>query len=348
MITILKIKNYGEAKMFKKLTLLLTLVGMLVASGEVNVYSHRHYDTDKQLFKTFEKETGIKVNVVKAKANELIKRLEKEGKYSKADLLITSDAARLHLAKSKDLLQPVDSKFLESVIPANLQDDENYWFALTKRARVIVYNKDKVKASELSTYEDLTTDKWKNRVLIRKASNIYNQSLLASMIAEKGEAEAKAWAAGMVKNMARTPKGSDRDQMRAVAAGIGDVAVVNTYYVGKLLHGEKENDRKVGALMGVFFPNQDGKGTHVNISGVGVTKYSKNRENAVKLIEFLASKEAQESFAKANYEYPANSNISPSDLLKSWGNFKESTLPLAKLGENNKAAVKIFNQVGWK
>jgi len=328
-------------------TALVATIGM-AATQEVNIYSHRHYDTDKQLYKIFEQNTGIKVNVVKAKANELIKRLEKEGKNSPADILITSDAARLYLAQQKGLLQTVQSNLLDNVIPSNLRQKDGYWYALTKRARVIVYNKEKVNPASLSTYEALTAPEFKGKVLIRKASNIYNQSLLASMVANDGEKNAKAWAKGMVNNFARTPKGSDRDQMKAVAANVGDVAVVNTYYVGKLLNSKKRSEVEVGKKMGVFFPNQNENGAHINISGAGVTKYSKNKENAVKLIEFLVSPKAQSMFAKANYEYPVNKNVETSALLKSWGTFKEDTLALEELGKNNSKAVKIFNEVNWK
>jgi iron(III) transport system substrate-binding protein len=296
----------------------------------------------------FEDKTGIKVNVVNAKANELIKRLEKEGTNSPADLLITADVGRLYLAQQKGLLQSVDSKFLNDTIPENLRDKDNNWFGLTKRARVIVYNKEKVKPEELSTYEDLTTSKWHKKVLIRQSSNIYNQSLLASFIASQGEEKAKNWAEGIVNNMARTPAGSDRDQMKAVVAGVGDVAIVNTYYVGKLLNSKKKNEVFVGKKMGVFFPNQADRGTHVNISGIAITKSSKNRENAVKLMEFLVSENAQSIFAEANYEYPVNPAVKPSKLLQSWGEFKEDETPLYKFGKYNATAVKIFNEVNWK
>jgi len=335
--------------MMKKLIAgtLLTVVS-IVSAAEVNVYSHRHYDTDKQLYKMFEQETGIKVNIVKAKANELIKRLENEGKNSQADVLITSDAARLHLAQSKGLLQKVDSDILNKAVPQNLRQKDGYWYALTKRARVIVYNKEKVDPKKLSTYEDLTTDKWKGEVVIRKASNIYNQSLLAAFIANNGEESAKKWAKGMVNNFARTPKGNDRDQMKAVAAGIGDLAVVNTYYVGKLLNSKKTSEVEVGKKMGIFFPNQNTTGTHINISGAGVTLASKNKAEAIKLLEFLVSPKAQSLFGKANYEYPVNSSVEPSELLKSWGTFKEDDLALEQLGINNAKAVKIFNEVNWK
>jgi iron(III) transport system substrate-binding protein len=335
--------------MLKKviITALLATIGF-AATQEVNIYSHRHYNTDKKLYKIFEKDTGIKVNIVQAKANELIKRLETEGKYSPADILITSDAARLYLAQEKGLLQTINSKKLNELVPSNLRQKDGYWFALTKRARIIVYNKDKVDPSTLSTYEALTNKELKGKVLIRKASNIYNQSLLSSMIANDGEKKAKSWAKGMVNNFARTPKGSDRDQMKAVAANVGDVAVVNTYYVGKLLNSTKTAEVMVGKKMGVFFPNQNGRGTHINISGAGVTKYSKNKENAVKLLEFLVSAKAQSMFAEANYEYPVNKSVEPSPLLKSWGTFKEDNLSLEELGKYNAQAVKIFNEVQWK
>lgn len=335
--------------MLKKLlaTALVTTIGFS-ATSEVNIYSHRHYDTDKQLYKMFEKNTGIKVNIVKAKANELINRLESEGKNSPADILITSDAGRLYLAQEKGLLQTINSKILNETVPENLRQKNGYWFALTKRARVIVYNKDKVNPSQLSTYEALTSSEFKEKVLVRQSNNIYNQSLLASIISHKGEKNAKAWAKGIVSNFARDPKGSDRDQMKAVAANVGDLAIVNTYYVGKLLNSNKTSEVKVGEKMGVFFPNQNDRGTHINISGAGVAKYSKNRENAVKLLEFLVSPKAQSMFAEANYEYPVNKNVKPSALLESWGTFKEDTLDLEELGKNNAKAVKIFNEVNWK
>ncbi len=337
--------------MLKKLLLsLAVLTSSLIASSEVNVYSHRHYDTDKKLFKMFEEQTGIKVNVIKAKASQLIKRIESEGKNTPADVLITVDVGRLVLAQDKGLLQSVSSDILNKAVPSNLRQKDGYWYGLTKRARVIVYNKDTVNPSELSTYDDLTTPKWHKKVLIRKSNNIYNQSLLASFIASQGEQKAKQWAKGMVNNMARVPAGNDRDQMKAVAAGVGDLAVVNTYYVGKLLNSKKSKEVEVGKKMGVFFPNQGAneKGTHVNISGAGVVKYSKNKQNAIKFLEYLVSPKAQELFAKANYEYPVNPNVQPSDLLKSWGIFKEDTTPLEAFGKNNANAVKIFNEVNWK
>ncbi|CAL2104265.1 Iron uptake protein A1 [Tenacibaculum sp. 190130A14a] len=315
---------------------------------EVNVYTHRHYKADQELFAQFEKETGIKVNVVNAKADELMQKMTTEGELSPADVLITVDAGRLVRAKKKGLLQSATSEFLDKTIPTHLKDVDNNWFALTKRARVIVYNPEKVKPEDLSTYEALTEDKWKNKILIRSSGNIYNQSLLASIIANNGEEKATEWAEGMVANMARSPKGNDRDQVKAVVAGEGDVAVVNTYYIGKLVNSKNPEEVKAGEGVKIFFPNQDDRGTHINVSGAGVAKYAPNKENAIKFIEFLASKKAQEVFAKANYEYPVNKEVEPSDLLKSWGDFKEDTLSLTKLGENNKNAVLVFDKAAWK
>ncbi len=321
---------------------------VVTKAQEVNVYTHRHYAADQELFAQFEKETGIKVNVVNAKADELMQKMTSEGEQSPADVLITVDAGRLVRAKDKGLLQGVTSTTLDKNIPAHLRDTDNAWFALTKRARVIVYAKDRVKPEALSTYEELTSDKWKKKILIRSSSNIYNQSLLASIIAHDGVEKAKAWAEGMVANMARTPKGNDRDQVKAVVGGEGDIAVVNTYYIGKLLNSKNPEEVKAGEGVGIFFPNQDGRGTHINVSGAGVAKYAPNKENAIKFIEFLSSKAAQEVFATANYEYPVNPEVKASELLTSWGAFKEDVLPLAKLGENNKKAVITFDEAGWQ
>lgn len=317
-------------------------------SKEVNVYTHRHYPSDQVLFAQFEKETGITVNVVNASADELMQKMTLEGNQSPADVLITVDAGRLVRAVDKGLLQSVTSKTLDSIIPLHLRDKDGQWFGLTKRARVIVYAKERIKPEDLSTYENLANNRWKGKILVRSSGNIYNQSLMASLIANNGEEVATGWAKKMVENMARSPKGNDRDQVKAVVAGEGDVAIVNTYYIGKLLNSKDPEEVKSGKGVGIFFPNQEGRGTHINISGAGVAKFSPNKDNAVKFIEFLASDKAQEVFAKANYEYPVNKNVEISPLLKSWGVFKEDTLLLSALGKNNKKAVLVFDSVGWK
>ena len=316
--------------------------------GVVNVYSHRHYPSDQELFKKFTETTGIEVNVVKAKADELMSRMETEGQDSPADILLTVDAGRLQRAKAKGLLQAVESEVINQQVPAAFRDKDNMWVGMTIRARLIAYAKDRVNAEDLSTYEALTEPKWNGKVLVRQSNNIYNQSLLASMIANKGEEGALAWAKGMVENMARDPKGNDRDQMKEVVKGTGDVAVVNSYYIGLLLHKGDSAERAVGEQIGVFFPNQETTGTHINISGAGVAKHSPNKENAVKFLEFLTSQEAQEVFASANFEYPVNPNVKPSELLQGWGEFKADTADFGKIGELNTKAVQLFDQAGWK
>lgn len=327
------------------------ILGMNVASAndeEITLYSHRHYESDDALFDKFTELTGIKVNVVKASADELIERIKAEGENTKADILMTADAGRLHRAKAADVLQPVDSETLQRRIPDHLRDPQNNWFGFTKRARIIAYAKDRVQPEDLSTYEALADPKWQGRILVRSSSNIYNQSLLASLIAAHGEEKALEWAKAVRENMARPPQGSDRDQMRAVAAGLGDVAIVNTYYVGLLRNSSSEKDREVGKAIGVFFPNQDGRGAHVNISGAGVTRASKNKKAAIRFLEFLVSDEAQTSFPRTTYEYPVVPSVEWSELLKIWGDFKADSLNAAKLGELNQAAVKIFNKAGWE
>jgi iron(III) transport system substrate-binding protein len=317
-------------------------------SKDLNLYTHRHYPADQELFAQFEKETGITVNVVNASADELIQKMTLEGSNSPADVLITVDAGRLVRADENGLLQSISSVTLDSLIPSHLRDKNGKWFGLTKRARVIAYAKNRIKPEELSTYENIANNRWKGKVLVRSSGNIYNQSLMASIIANNGEEVAKGWAKKVVQNMARSPKGNDRDQIKAVVAGEGDIAIVNTYYIGKLLNSKKIEEVRAGEGVGIFFPNQNDRGTHINISGAGVAKYAPNKNNAIKFIEFLASSKAQEVFAKANYEYPVNPNVEASDLLKSWGTFKEDVLPLSALGKYNKNAVLVFDTSGWK
>ena len=322
--------------------------GVSESEQSVSVYSHRHYDVDQRLYDEFTEQTGIQVNVVKAGADELIQRLEAEGEDTPADILITVDAGRLYRAKERNLLQPIRSEILEARIPDHLRDPENYWFGLTKRARIIAYAPERIAAGALSTYEDLTNAKWSNQVSVRSSNNIYNQSLLASIIAHLGESEARQWARGVVENFARSPKGNDRDQLKAIAAGIANIAVVNTYYIGIMTHSDNAEERRIAQSLNILFPNQQGRGTHINVSGAGVTKYAPHAENAVRLLEFLVSDEAQREFAAANYEYPVVPGIPVSETVESWGEFKEDELSLNRLGELNTAAVRIFDEVGWR
>ncbi|WP_019039634.1 Fe(3+) ABC transporter substrate-binding protein [Psychroflexus tropicus] len=336
----------------------LLLVSVLVLSckteekkdekNELTVYTHRHYESDQELFKEFEEESGIQLNIVNASADELIQKMSLEGAESPADVLITVDAGRLYRAKSKDLLQSFSSEMIDSIVPSHLRDEDKQWVSLTKRARVIAYAKDRVDSTQLSTYENLTSEDWDDKILVRSSSNIYNQSLLASIIANKGNEFAENWAQGVVENMARDPKGNDRDQVKAVANGEGDLAIVNTYYIGKLLNSSDKDEVDAGNSVSIFFPNQNTTGTHVNVSGIGVAKHASNKENAIQFIEFLLEEKAQNIFAGSNYEYPVNPNVEPADILKSWGDFKEDELSLNELGKNNKEAVIIFDKVGWK
>ena len=335
--------------MIKKLALSsIILASSLLASSEVNVYSHRHYDSDKVLFKKFEERTGIKVNVVTAKAEELVSKLAIEGENTPADILITADIGNLYEAKEKKLLQPIDSKILEENIPSHLKDDKAEWFGLTKRARVFVYNPAKIKESDLSDYLSLTDAKFKGRIITRSSMNAYNKSLLASIIANHGEEKALEFAKGLVSNFAYDPKGGDRDQIRAVAAGDADIAIVNTYYLGVMLNGKDQKDVDIAKSVKLFFPAQKTTGTHINISGAGVTNFAKNKENAVKLIEFLSSEDAQSTFAEGNHEYPVNPKVKPSGTVASWGTFKEDNIALNEVGKNSKKAVEIATQGNWK
>lgn len=314
----------------------------------VNVYSHRHYPSDEVLFKKFTEKTGIKVNLIKAKADELLQKIEMEGENSPADVLLTVDAGRLFRAKSKNILQAIESAEITKNVPTSFMDTDKQWVGLTVRARLIAYSKDRVKPEELSSMADLTNPEWKGRVLVRQSNNIYNQSLLASIIYNEGEEKAKEWASGIVANMARDPKGNDRGQMKEIVKGTGDVAIVNSYYVGLMLNDKDEEMRKVGEQIGVFFPDQEGKGTHINISGAGLVKHAPNKANAIKFLEYLTSAEAQSVFASANYEYPVNPSVQPSELLQGWGTFKADTTDFSKIGELNTQAVKLFDEVGWK
>lgn len=322
---------------------------------EVNLYSARKEKLIKPLLDQFTGQTGIKVNFVTGKADALLKRLQSEGDNSPADLFITTDAGRLHRAKEAGVLQPVESDVLNEVIPENLRDKEGYWFGLSQRARPIFYVKDKVKPEELSTYESLADKKWKGRICIRSSNNIYNQSLVASMIAHNGKEAVETWAKAFVANFARPPKGGDRDQIKAAAAGQCDIAIANTYYYGAMLTNEKDPAQQQAAkAVSLFWPNQhdtaEGKarGVHVNVSGIGMTSAAKHKEAALKLMEFLVNKAAQKWYADVNHEYPVVADVEWSELLKSWGKFKADTLNLSRLGELNTEAVKLMDRAGWK
>ncbi|WP_307392584.1 Fe(3+) ABC transporter substrate-binding protein [Bacillus horti] len=317
-------------------------------AGEVNLYSARHYDIDAELYGMFEEQTGIKVNVVEGDAPELIERMKREGASTPADLFITVDGGILNTAKVADILQPIESDVIDAQVPADLRDVDSHWVGLSTRARVLVYAKDRVDPSELSTYEDLATEKWQGRVLARSSSNLYNLSLIASLVAINGEEETQEWANGIAANLARDPEGGDRDQAKAVVAGAGDVAIMNTYYIGRMTVSDDAEEVKVAESVGIFFPNQETTGTHINLSGVGLSKYSQNKENAIKLIEFLTDVEAQSIISQANFEYPVNTDAEWPEILESWGTFEHQKIDFAAYGENNPKAVEIANKAGWK
>ena len=339
--------------MLKKLVLVTALLAtplIAVAEGEVNVYSSRQEQLIKPILDKFTAASGIKVNLVTGKDDALIERLKLEGENSPADLLMTADAGRLARAKDLGLSQVVESEALKTAIPENLRDPENQWFGLTYRARPIFYVKEKIKPEDLSTYADLADPKWKGKICVRSSDNIYNQSMLASMIASQGTEAATKWAEGLVKNFARPPEGGDRDQLKAAAAGMCDLAISNTYYYGQMLASEAPEDKAAAEKMAIFWPDQgeQGRGTHINVSGATVTKAAKNKENAVKLLEYLVGDEAQAWYAEHNQEYPVKDAVPASSLLKGWGDFKADSINLSELGKHNAEAVKIMDTVGWK
>lgn len=320
----------------------------VVNADEVNIYSARQEALFKPLLDIYTKDTGVKINLVSGDADALIKRLELEGDNSPADLLLTVDVARLYRAKAAGLLQPVQSEVLASTIPASYRDSEGYWYGLSVRARVIVYAKDRINPTELSTYESLADPKWKRQVCVRSSSNVYNQSLVASMVVHEGVDRTENWVKGLVANFAREPKGGDRDQISAVAAGQCSLALVNTYYLAGMLKSEIEAEVAVANKVQLFWPNQDGRGTHVNISGAGITKAAKHREAAVAFLEFLVGRKAQEWYAEHNDEFPVRTDVPLSATLQQWGGFKADQVALDQFGIHNAEAVRLMDRAGWK
>lgn len=318
--------------------------GAAPITGEINIYSSRHYDTDLALYEDFTKQTGIKVNRIEAEADALIERIQAEGEFSPADLLITTDAGRLWRAEEAGILAPVESKVLEERIPANLRDPAKRWFALTTRARIVIYNKAKGAPQGLATYADLAKPEFKGRICMRSSSSVYNIALLASMIAHDGEAKAGAWAKGVVANFQRPPQGNDVSNIEAVAAGECDISLVNTYYLARFATPEK---KQVLDAVGIIFPNQATTGTHVNMSGAGVVKTAPNRANAIKFLEYLSSESAQKYLANGNNEYPAAKGVAPTSAVEALGSFKADPLPAATIGKNEAKAAALYNAARW-
>lgn len=321
----------------------------VAARDEVNLYSARQEYLIKPLLDRFSEQTGINVNLVTGNADALLQRLRSEGRNSPADVLLTVDAGRLHRAREAGVLQPVESQLLNDVVPAHFRDPDGYWYGLSVRARPIMYSIERVDPQTLSTYEDLAGPEWNDRICIRSSGNIYNQSLVASMIAAHGAERTESWARDFVDNFARDPEGGDRDQIRGVANGECDIAIANTYYLGYMLSDEADPAQQEAARkVAVFWPNQQGRGAHVNVSGAGVTTAAPNRDNAIRLLEFLVDEDSQRWYAERNHEYPVREGVPVSDTLESWGEFRADSLNLSRLGELNREAVMIMDRAGWK
>ncbi len=322
------------------------LVAPAAAQEKVlNLYSARHYQTDEALYADFTKATGIRINRLDGREDELVERIRSEGANSPADVLITVDASRLEAADAMGLFQPLNSPVVESRVPANLRTPN--WAAFSTRARVIVYNKAALRADQVRHYEDLAAPALRGKVCVRSGSHPYNLSLGGAMIAHVGEAKTEAWARGVVANFARAPKGGDTDQIRAVAAGECAVALTNSYYVARLMRSAKPEDRQVVDAIGVVWPNQGGTGTHVNVSGAGILKHAPNREAAVKFLEYLAGDAAQRYFADGNNEWPVVPGVKPNAELARLGTFNADPLPIGTLAKNAALAQKVFDRAGW-
>jgi iron(III) transport system substrate-binding protein len=318
--------------------------------AELNLYSSRHYDTDDRLYSEFTAQTGVRVNIIEGTEDQLIARIQAEGANSPADVLITVDAGRLWRAEQAGLFQPVTSEVLAARVPEHLRHPEGFWFGLAKRVRLIAYAKDRVDPAELTTYEGLAAPKWRGRILVRSSSNVYNQSLVGSLIEANGLDATQQWARDVVANMARRPQGGDTDQLTAAAAGGGDLAISNHYYYARLLSSTNREEQAVAAKLGLFFPNQaeHQRGAHVNISGAGVIATSKNREHAVAFLEYLVGDSAQAIFARGSYEYPVVPNAELDPLLAGLGTFKEDPLNAATFGYNGRGALFLMDRAGWR
>ncbi len=317
------------------------------AEGEVNVYSYRQPILIDPFFDEFTKSSGIKVNVLHAKKG-LLERLLSEGTNTPADIVLTVDISRLKQFVEEDVLTSIESSVLENNIPFHLRDSQNRWFAFSKRARIVAVSKERVATGAIEKIEDLADPKWKGKICTRPGSHAYNRSLLASIIAANGETVAEEWAKSLVANLARKPEGNDRAQAKAIFEGVCDIAIMNTYYYGKMKFNKKNPEQKNWAsAMDLIFTNQNDRGNHINVAGGGVVKYSKNKENAIALLEFLTTLKAQTLYSSMNYEYPVNPTMSLSNELKSWGKFKEDKLPIEKLAELAPIAQKIIDRVGW-
>lgn len=321
--------------------------GHAYAEGEVNLYSSRHYDTDERLYSDFTEATGITINRIEGKADELIARMRAEGDNSPVDVFLTVDTVRITRAKNLGLLQPIDSPVLEAAIPAYLQDEDNQWFAFSQRARILFYDKNDVD-NPPATYQDLAKPEYAGMVCIRSSSNVYTQNFTAALTAHLGEEVAGEWAKGVVANFARSPQGGDTDQLRGIVSGECDIAMSNTYYFARAIRTDVSGVSDSIDQIGWVFPNQDDFGAHMNISGGGVAKNAPNRENAIKFLEYLASEQAQKYFSAGNDEYPAVPGIGLAPSVAALGIFRPDAIQLNEIADNIGAAQKILNEAGWK
>lgn len=344
-------------KLIGIVTFMLTMVASCQAQGSfVNLYTDRHYEIDQELFSTFTSQTGIRVNVVKLDADPLLTRLETEGTSTDADLIFLADAGRLGRAKGKGLLKAFPDQPSLEVVPSYLKDIDQQWIGLTKRARILVYDPARLQANQLSTYEALGQLNSTLKVAVRSSSHVYNQSLVASMIEQIGVTATSAWIEGLVTHFAirdpftgsTNPVGNERDQAKAVYNQLADVAIMNSYYFGRMLYSEDDNQARIAESLAVFFPNQATFGTHINISGLGLTKHGKRQANAVALLDFLLSTSSQKVFADGNFEYPVRADVEPHPLLQSWGSFEEQTISLSTLYSNSQEAFQLMVAAGWR
>lgn len=318
------------------------------AADRVNVYSARHYDSDTALYEAFTRTTGIEVQVLQGDSDQLIARIQREGAASPADVLMTVDVARLWRAEQAAVLAPVDSKLLRSRIPANLRHPDGLWFGFSTRARLIFYRDGAVDTDSVATYEDLAAPAHRGRLCIRSSTNVYNQSLIASMIAANGAEAAETWARGLVANFARSPQGGDTDQLRALAAGECDIAVANHYYYVRLAESAEARDRAAAAAISVMLPNQADRGAHINVGGAGVVRNAPNEENAVRFLEYLASDEAQARLAAGNHEFPVVPGVPVPPAIEFLGGMRSDPLNVSVLGQHNAEAVRIADRAGWR
>jgi iron(III) transport system substrate-binding protein len=320
------------------------------AGRVVNLYTARHYDTDEAIYTNFTRVTGIRINRIEADADKLMERMRAEGANSPADIFVAVDAGRLWRAHAAGLLAPVRSVVLETAIPANFREPGGHWFGLSKRVRAIAYDKARVAPADIATYASLADPKWKGKILVRSSTHVYNQSLVGAMIAHNGEPATEAWAKGLVANFARAPRGGDTDQLRGIAAGEGEIGLVNHYYYANLAVSTKSEDQAVIAKVGLAFPEQAAgrPGTHANIVGAGLARHSPNRAEAVRFLEYLVSAEAQSIFAEGNNEFPIVQGARLSPILRQFGEFREDAIDAALFGRNNEAALKLTDRAGWR